>query len=173
MKYVYPVLVPEEAEAAKVTLRAVLGKRLLVDHDADKVRGVLEALESAPTREGSKVERDPAAKQLGKFARDSKTSRAAALRNYPRAGSQRDRVIKLLIREEGGLTREEVGQRLNLPPNVATPRCLEAIEGGWVTHATDSTGSEMTRKTGSGSDAEVLIASERARMYYRQHPDLG
>lgn len=172
-KLAYPVMGVEEAEAVKTVLRAVRAKRILVDHDSDLVGGALEALDVAEVRDGSKVELAPGARELGKFARSSDTSRKAALRNYPRVGTQRERVIKRVLSVDEGLTREQVGAVLGLPPNVATPRCLEALEGGWLEVRKDpQTGEPVTRRTGSGAEAEVLIASGKARAYYAKHPEL-
>jgi hypothetical protein len=165
-KLVGPVMTPDEAEAAKVVLRAVLAKKILVEHDADKVRGALEAMETAPVYDGSKVERDPAAKEMGKFARRSETSRKAALDNYPRAGTQRAKILTMFMADpSGGFTRDQVSATLAMPPNVATPRVLELVEGGWLEVAKDDKGETVTRKTRAGSEADVLVPTAKARQH--------
>jgi hypothetical protein len=101
---------------------------------------------------------DPAADALGAFSGNAPdTSRKAALDNYPRSGSQRLMVLeKVMATGLRGLTRDDISVITELPPNVATPRVKELVEGGWL----DET--DRTRKTRSGSEATVLIASQKA-----------
>lgn len=94
--------------------------------------------------------------QLGPFQAHSDTSRKAALDNYPRQGSQRWRVLEALeLRRERGGTRDELAEELSLPPNSVRPRLVELMQGGWVT------GTDRTRPTATGSEAEVLVVTEK------------
>lgn len=97
---------------------------------------------------------DPTASELGPFARDSKTSRQAALDTYPRQGSQRERILSSLA--EAPATRDELVIRLRLRGNTVRPRVRELIQGGWVVET------EQTRKTATGSEASVLRITGRA-----------
>jgi hypothetical protein len=105
---------------------------------------------------------DASANGLGGFARDSATSRKAALDNYPRSGTQRARVLAALMEAAdgaGGLTRDELCVALNMPPNVLTPRVKELIDGGWA-HETD-----VNRRTRAGSEAVVVAVTEKAQTH--------
>lgn len=98
------------------------------------------------------------AKQLGPFVRGSETSRKAALANYPRQGSQRQKVLLQVAfmsgTRERGVTRDELADRLGMSPNSVRPRVAELVEGGWVRE------SGRTRKTPLGRDAAVLEMTE-------------
>lgn len=171
-----PVMGSEECEAAITVLRAVIQKRVLVDHDEDKIRHAIEAMEIAPVEDGEKAELNPRVQQLGKFARRSETSRAGALDNYPRSGSQRDRVLRhVLVSGERGMTREELEQATGLGGNTIRPRVRELIDGSWLrVRANDMDGAvALRRKTAMGNWSEVLEATEKARAYARNHPELG
>jgi Helix-turn-helix domain len=163
-----PVMSEEEAQAAMTVLRAVADQRILVEHDADKVRGAIEAIDTTPVFDGDKVERDPSSKQMGKFARGSETSRKAALANYPRAGSQRARILEHVLASGGaGRTREELEDRLGLTGNTVRPRVRELIDGGWLRVRKDG-GTPVTRRTTLGNASEVLEATERAAKHARR-----
>lgn len=99
---------------------------------------------------------NPGESKLGPFARDSATSRKAALDAYPRQGSQRSRIIGSLAME-GGATREELAIRLALSENTIRPRVRELIDGGWIEE------SDHTRPTTRGSDATILELTHKAR----------
>lgn len=79
---------------------------------------------------------DVDAKSLGPFARDSETSRQAALANYPRQGTQRWLILRYLFdrQEEGrpGCTREELAIELGMSPDAVRPRVVELRRGGWI-----------------------------------------
>ncbi len=105
-------------------------------------------------------------KALGGFARDSKTSRKAALENYPRSGSQRWRILNHIGNQgDEGRTRQEVAEDLGMAIQSATGRITELVQGGWVRADGD-----RTRKTPQKSDAEVLILTEKGRR--ERHADL-
>lgn len=101
---------------------------------------------------------DPAANSLGAFSGNAPdTSRKAALDNYPRSGTQRSTVLaKVMATGLRGLTRDAICVVTDMPPNVATPRVKELVEGGWLEET------DRTRKTRSGSEATVLIATAKA-----------
>jgi hypothetical protein len=166
----------EERDAAVIALRALLRRGELVDRDADVVRGAVEAMQTAPPfstggRNEAQAMRleDVAKNRLGRFARGSATSRKAALRNYPRSGTQRMDVLHRIARAgAGGATRDELVVWLGKPPNVVTPRVKELVEGGWLESKLDDGGQAVTRRTRAGSDAEVLVLSARARVELRR-----
>ena len=101
----------------------------------------------------------PNENEPGKVSRQhGDTARLAALQVRPRTGSQRARVLDLIQSfNEWGLTRDEISQILSLSPNTVRPRVRELVEGGHVVV------SDQRRKTVTGADAEVLVASRHAR----------
>jgi hypothetical protein len=158
MKLRRPVMGDEEAQAAITVLRAVHGKRILVEHDQDKVLHAIEAMEVAPTEDGDKSELNPRVQQLGKFARKSDTSRKAAIANYPRSGTQRGQVLQLVAAcGTHGATREEIGDALDLPVGSVNPRVRELLDGDWLQE------SDTRRKTRYKNDAVVLVATDKSR----------
>lgn len=101
-------------------------------------------------------------KKLGPFARDSETSRKAALDAYPRQGSQRERILRAFaaqIPNEFGIrigyTRDDLETILHLSGNTIRPRVQELIEGGFLVE------SDLTRRTRLGSQATVLALTKR------------
>lgn len=159
MKLVTPVLGVEERDAAVIVLRAVIQGRLVVEHDAWKLRHAIEALTMAPERESG----SPAKPEMGPFARRSETSRRAAISTYPRAGSQRARVLDRLLAVDRGLSREQLAAKLGMGENSVRPRVRELIEGGFVEVLVGE-----TRRTAQGLKAEVLVASSLARAQARK-----
>lgn len=101
---------------------------------------------------------DPAGNALGAFSGSAPdTSRKAALDNYPRSGTQRAKVLaKVVSSGLRGLTRDDLSAITDMPPNVATPRVKELVEGGWLEET------DRTRTTRAGSEATVLIATAKA-----------
>jgi len=94
---------------------------------------------------------------LGPFARDSKTSRASALANYPRSGSQRERVLREIEKAgRRGATREEISFGARMNDNSVRPRVRELIDGRFIV------ASDATRPTRSGGDAEILFLTTKA-----------
>lgn len=93
-----------------------------------------------PALNGTLVRRD---------ARD--TSRNAAIRAYPRSGTQRERVLNLLKNSTSGLTDDEISYSLDLSPNAARPRRVELVAGGWVRD------SGTRRPSTAGSPAVVWV----------------
>jgi hypothetical protein len=86
--------------------------------------------------------------------RHSQTSRAAAERIEPQAGTLRRRVLDWL-REcgEKGATDEEMQIGLSMNPSTQRPRRIELESMGWIVRTT------QTRKTLSGRDAVVYRAT--------------
>jgi DNA-binding MarR family transcriptional regulator len=110
---------------------------------------------------------DPDVRELGPFARDSETSRQAAIANYPKQGTQRWRIIDYIGRRpaEGrgsGATRNELSYVLDLSENSIRPRVRELVEGGWIEET------ERTRLTDMGRDATVLVLTDRGRAKWRE-----
>lgn len=104
---------------------------------------------------------DPDKSQLGPFQAHSDTSRLAALRAYPRQGSQRWQIIQALAHK--AMTRDELVSWLRLRGNAIRPRIVELREGGWVQPLTTPTGAVVTRPTATGCEAEVLTLTLRGR----------
>lgn len=122
---------------------------------------------------------DLSEKQLGPFVSTSETSRRAALANYPKQGTQRQRLVELMyarhlsaVQERGralwdvakfelraGSTRFELGDFMRMPTNTVGPRVKELIVGGWVRE------SEQVRETPFGREAAVLVLTEKAIEY--------
>ena len=100
---------------------------------------------------------DPADAGMGPFGRTSDTSRQAALENYPRAGSQRERVLTSVLRAgQHGRTRDELEQATGLLMQAVTPRVWELVKGGWLIET------DRTRTTRHGEAAAVLVATLKA-----------
>lgn len=83
------------------------------------------------------------------------TSRAAALANLPRSGTQREAVLDCLA--ESAQTDEEVSRKLKMVKSSAGTRRGELVEGGWV----EDTG--LRRKTRLGNMAIVWGITQKAR----------
>jgi len=84
-----------------------------------------------------------------KYQHHSQTSLAAAVRNFPRAGTQRRRVFDLLAANPDGFTDHEMQDMLQMNPSTQRPRRIELVEQGWVVD------SGITRRTPSGDKAAV------------------
>lgn len=108
---------------------------------------------------------DPDVPKIGKFQRPgdaAETQRLAALLAYPSTGTWRRRVLNAIaFAGEQGRTDEELQNQLNLNPSTQRPRRVELVEGGWVED------SERRRRTKSGRDAVVWIATEAARKNWK------
>lgn len=107
---------------------------------------------------------EPDVAHLGRFQGHSDTSRRAALDVYPRTGTQRAKVLALLVsRPVSGCTDEEVGLLLSMNPSSVRPRRIELVEGGWVAAKLNDDGTDMERENRSGSMAQVWTATRMAR----------
>lgn len=82
-------------------------------------------------------------------ASDPATSKAAALDNLPRSGSQKSRVLSALVRHQAGLTDYELGLAIGVLRSSAGKRRQELEELGLI----ERTGG--TRPTDTGSDALI------------------
>lgn len=106
---------------------------------------------------------DPSVPAEGPSPRGKATSKKAALDNWPRSGSQREKILNLLTvygdYRRTGLTREEIGLKLGMFGDTVRPRVLELIQGGWLIET------EHTRLTRKGNDSVVLLASQKAVEY--------
>lgn len=98
---------------------------------------------------------------LGAFAKDSETSRNAALMNYPKRATQKGEILACFeTAGEEGLTRHEAlgmmkaqGSKVEL--NSILPRVKELLEGDFL-EAT-----ARTRATPSGAEGEVLVITTK------------
>lgn len=94
------------------------------------------------------------ANQPGKRA----TSKAAALKNAPRAGTQRERVLLCFKSANGvGFTDQQLQAQTKLPHNVESARRYELVEGGWLE---DSGERQPTR---SGNPSIVWALTPKAK----------
>lgn len=85
----------------------------------------------------------------------SRTAREAAVKVFPRSGTQRHRVYALIHSHGGrGLTRDQVADYLGMGQNTVRPRVKELLDGAYLFVAPG-----FTRKTATGHKAEVLVAS--------------
>lgn len=110
--------------------------------------------ERVQTLEGRRLRQN----RVGPHVPGSGTSKAAAISNYPRSGSQRALVLEYLQAQgPHGATRQEIAIATGLSDDSVRPRVVELIDGGWVL------ATERTRTTPMGEQAEVLIASARTR----------
>lgn len=101
---------------------------------------------------------EPDANAMGPMNADSATSRKAALFNYPRSGTQRHRILRTIVAVGAyGKTRDELSRELGLSQSSTHPRVLELITGEWIEE------SELVRKTQTGAEAVVLVATEKGR----------
>lgn len=97
-----------------------------------------------------------------KFAKDSETSRKAALDNYPRREAGRDRCLEALYATNGGgLTGDEVEERTGMSHQTCSARMNELRDGGFITCKMID-GVRQTRTTRQGSQAEVMIPTQKA-----------
>jgi hypothetical protein len=85
--------------------------------------------------------------------RHSATSRDAAERIAPRAGTLRQAVLGALLAAPAGMTDEELQDALSMPPSTQRPRRIELTRAGLVRD------SGRTRATKSGRRAVVWVAA--------------
>lgn len=101
-------------------------------------------------------------------AAHGETSRAAALNVTPRTGTQRHRVLQLLVAAGiHGATRDEIAEALGMSPNTVRPRVTELMEGNFV-----MVREGVTRPSATGEAAEVLVATPKARTPHDSSRDL-
>jgi len=85
------------------------------------------------------------------FMGPQETSRKAAERALPRTGTKRHQ-IWLLMRDNDGLTADEVNEATNISPNTINPTIRGLVLDGWLED------SGKRRVTRSGNDAIVWVA---------------
>lgn len=98
---------------------------------------------------------DPTANRIGRWGRGApSTSRSAALRNYPRSGTQRGRILRFIERRPNlGATVDDIEAASGLPHQTASARMNELMRGGWIVD------SGHKRRTRNGGDAVVWKAA--------------
>lgn len=98
----------------------------------------------------------PDASALGPFRSDaSEESRKAAVLNYPRSGTQRNRILHHLYDHRSGRTRSELIRELGISQSSCHPRVLELIEGEWAAET------DEVRPTETGADAKVIAITDK------------
>lgn len=99
--------------------------------------------------------RFPEDDELPPYQRHSPTSREAAERIRPNAGTLRAMVLEFIMaRGEAGATDEEVQAALSLSGSTQRPRRVELCDAGLVVDA------GLRRETASGRRAVAWVASE-------------
>jgi hypothetical protein len=156
VELVQPVMGREESEAVQVVARAVLGKRILVEHDEDKLRGALEALEHAPIAGGAKGRPD-GDRPAGARGTDPHTSKAAAERIAPQAASNRGQILRFILSGgRSGRTNDEISRHY---PQMRGPwkRVSELAREGWIVALPG-----ITRSGSSGMEQQVYAPATAA-----------
>lgn len=139
---------------------------LAADLEGESVLGNAAVIEEVSFEVDAVKLSEPGTPALGPFVRDSSTSRRAALDNYPRQGSQRWRIIRVLFGRGPG-TRDWIAHELGLTNQSVTPRVLELVRGGWVRET------DREAETRSGSMATVVELTEKAREYIAKNGDVA
>ena len=89
------------------------------------------------------------------YVKSSYTSKMAAIRQEPRAGTQRAILLDhFKLRDSYGATDEEQQDRFQMNPSTPRPRRVELVNQGWIKD------SGRTRATRSGAQAVVWVLSE-------------
>lgn len=87
---------------------------------------------------------------------DPPTSHRAARAAAPRAGSQRDRILRAILDAPLGLNYDEVSEATGIVGVSTSTRISELARDGWIEQAGE-------RETSAGGTAIVWVASEKAR----------
>lgn len=106
---------------------------------------------------------DPATNRIGKFSASGapETQRDAAILVYPRTGTARARVLRLITAAgESGVTDEEGTAALGMLMNTYRPRRNELLNDGWIV---DSSVRRRTAASGAWAVAWVLSPAARSR----------
>ena len=100
--------------------------------------------------------------QLGPWQQHSDASRAAALDNFPRSGTQRARVLCAIAAADDGLTDHEIVELCAISPSSERPRRVELVDAALVVD------SGARRRTPLGSEATVWMVTDigRAAAHY-------
>jgi len=114
---------------------------------------------------GSQASLDALGDQLGPFARDSETSRQAALDAFPRQHTLRWYVLLAVGKAPNGATRDELERILGLSGNTIRPRVAELVRGDFLVE------SDETRPTQNGSQAAVLKPTAKGAQEIKENHD--
>jgi len=87
---------------------------------------------------------------------DPETSRMAAVSAWPRAGSQRERILRAIIDSPAGLTYDGAAEATGIVGVSTSTRISELARAGWIEQNGE-------RETSAGGKAVVWIATEKAR----------
>lgn len=105
MKLIRPVMTEDEGRAAQTVLKAVVERRMLVEHDADLVGHAAEALAVAITV--AKVSpTDP--KRGGARTSDPDTSKQAARSVVASAANLRGAILRMMVKSDRPMTPAEI-----------------------------------------------------------------
>lgn len=87
------------------------------------------------------------------------TSRKAARDALPRSGAQGYRIARAVAERHSwgrpGMTADELSVQTELPPQTVSARVHGLVHGGWLERT------DRVRKTRNGSDAGVLVATQK------------
>lgn len=113
---------------------------------------------------------DPAAPDTQVRRDAQRTSRAAAYAALPRSGSQRMRILRMLLALKGA-TDDEIVDTLSMNPNSVRPRRRELVLGGWLED------SGTTRPSHAAGHEDMIVwqvtAAGRQRWWAALHPPSG
>lgn len=87
------------------------------------------------------------------YVRGSDTSKAAAARALPTAGTKRAQVYECIKKHSSGLTDDQIHRYSRMPANTARPRRVELVRAGLVKD------SKQRRRTTSGDWAVVWVVA--------------
>lgn len=146
------------------TADEVLGVPVTAGHRAD----ILQAWQAKLAERDPQLRLGEAVPETPKVrSTDPPTSKAAAVNNRPRAGSQRARLLEVVVfhsdpapgpRPKYGVTAEEAAKATGIRLNSASTRMSELLRGGWVAE-------QGERETEAGEKATVYVATAKA--YHR------
>jgi hypothetical protein len=94
---------------------------------------------------------------------DPPTSKAAAKVNYPRAGTQRHKILVTIgMAGDSGFTAEEAADRSGVDYRSATPRIGQLKREEFIL------GTGQTRTGPYGAEQEILVVTEKAKRYLEE-----
>lgn len=146
------------------TVDEVLGRNVTAGRRAEIVQAFIAKREERDRR-GPQMALGEAVPDTPKSrSTDPPTSKAAAVHNRPRAGSQRARLLEAIVfhsnpapspRTRYGLTAEEAAEATGIRLNSASTRMSELLRGGWISEHGE-------RRTEAGENATVYVATAKA-----------
>lgn len=114
-----------------------------------------------------KASDDPTKNQLGGFHKGGpETERNAALDNYPRSGSQKEKILLALRDDLERATADEMRDHTGLRFNTTAARLHDLKEEGWL----DIVGEKPSE---SGSLCSIFALSDQARTWFSQRKVLA